>query len=179
MNSSHSKTSLFLMEIIIAILFFSLASAVCLRLFAAAHIMSEQDKNLNNAILWSQNLSESFYGSDGHLLMIKNLYPTAYLAEEETESDGTIILFFDQDWYPIDSSLSGAAYEAMLIIRKDLADNVYADVKDKEASLKGYAITGKIAVLDIRGRNESYMVIPEDSSDVLFENTVDVYVGED
>lgn len=179
MNSSHSKTSLFLMEIIIAILFFSLASAVCLRLFAAAHIMSEKDRNINNAILWSQNLSECFYGNNGHLLKIKNLYPTAYLAEEENESDGTIILFFDKDWYPIDSSLAGASYEAMLIIRKDLADNVYADVKDKEASLKGYAITGKIAVLDIRGRSESYMVIPEDSSDVLFENTVDVYVGED
>ena len=66
----------------------------------------------------------------------------------------------------------------MLIIRKDLADNVYADVKDKEASLKGYAITGKIAVLDIRNRSEKYMEIPEDGSDVLFENTVDVYVGE-
>lgn len=179
MNSSNSKTSLFLMEIIIAILFFSLASAVCLRLFAAAHIMSDQDKNLNNAILWSQNLSESFYGADGKILVVKNLYPQAYLASEDNETDGTIILFFDDNWEMIDSSISGAAYEAMLIIRKDLADNVYDDVKETDAPLKGYAMTGKIAILDIRNRSERYLEIPEDESDVLFENAVDVYIGED
>lgn len=167
------------MEIIIAILFFSLASAVCLRLFAGAHKMSDQDKNLNNAILWSQNLSESFYGCSGKLLMIKNLYPTAFLSNGEKETDGTIILFFDENWDLVDSSLSGASYEAILIIRKDSAANVYSDVSDIPGPLKGNALSGKIAILDIRDRTEGYMDIPEDGKDILFDNTVDVYIGND
>ena len=34
---THSGSSLFLMELILAILFFSVASAVCVQLFARAH----------------------------------------------------------------------------------------------------------------------------------------------
>lgn len=179
MNSYHSKTSLFLMEIIIAILFFSLASAVCLSLFAGAGRMSDRDDELNNAILWSQNLSESFYGCDGRLLMIKNLYPTAFLSSGEKETDGTIILFFNKDWELQDSSLSDASYEAILIIKKDSAASVYADVKDIPIALKGDAIKGDIAILDIKDRSEKYMEIPDNEADILFSNSVDVYVGND
>ena len=167
------------MEIIIAILFFSLASAVCLRLFVTAHKMSEKDKDLNNAILWSQNLSESFYGCNGKLLMIKNLYPEAFLSNEEIESDGTIILFFDEDWNLVDSSLSKASYEAILNIKKASANDVYSDVEDIKGPLKGNAITGDITIIDIKDRSEGYMEAPEDEEDILFTNSVDVYVGKE
>ena len=165
------------MEIIIAILFFSLASAVCLRLFAGARTMSDRDKDLNNAILWSQNLSESFYGCKGNVLMIKNLYPTAFFAEGEKESDGIIILFFDENWELVEHSLAGASYEAIIIVEKDLAANVYSDIKDIPVSIKGNAITGRIAIMDIKNRSEGYMKPPENESDVLFKNMVDVFVG--
>ncbi|MBQ6415183.1 MAG: hypothetical protein IJJ65_02920, partial [Butyrivibrio sp.] len=66
-TQENSRTSLFLMELIIVILFFALASAICLRLFAGAHLMAENDRNLNHALIWSQNLSESFYGSKGRI----------------------------------------------------------------------------------------------------------------
>ena len=40
-RTSNSRSSLFLIELIIAILFFSLVSAVCLRAFARSHILTE------------------------------------------------------------------------------------------------------------------------------------------
>ena len=48
---THSGSSLFLMELILAILFFSVASAVCVQLFARAHTASEQSAALNRAVL--------------------------------------------------------------------------------------------------------------------------------
>ena len=40
-RTSNSRSSLFLIELIIAILFFSLVSAVFLRAFARSHILTE------------------------------------------------------------------------------------------------------------------------------------------
>lgn len=176
-TTTHSKSSLFLMEIIIAIFFFSLASAICLRLFSSAHSLSDQDKNLNNALLWSQNLSESFYGCDGDIMLVKNLYPDAFLAVGEKDSDGTLTIFFNDKWEVIDNALGDASYEAILDVKKEFASNVYSDVNDYGVLLDGDAIAGNIAIIDIKGRSEEYLTIPEDSEAVIFSNKVDVYVG--
>ena len=47
----NSSSSLFLMELIIAILFFSLASTVCIQLFVKAHLLTEKSVNINQSIL--------------------------------------------------------------------------------------------------------------------------------
>ena len=41
------RSSLFLLELIIAILFFSLTSAVCVQIFVRAHLISRQTQELN------------------------------------------------------------------------------------------------------------------------------------
>ena len=56
----HSRSSLFLMELIIAILFFSLAGAVCIRLFVTAHSISQNTIARNHAITQTQNLAEAW-----------------------------------------------------------------------------------------------------------------------
>ena len=58
MNRSSSRQSMFLMEIIIAILFFSLVSAVCLRIFTGARQMSQDTGNLHRAVNQAQNAAE-------------------------------------------------------------------------------------------------------------------------
>lgn len=57
-----SKSSMFLMELIIAILFFSLASAVCIQLFVKSHILSNAASDESRALLFCQNLSEIYQG---------------------------------------------------------------------------------------------------------------------
>ncbi len=178
-QNTHSKTSLFLMEIIIAILFFSLSSAVCLRLFVAAHLLAQKDQNLNHAIMWSQNFSESFAGCSGKLLMIKNQYPNAYLTQSEEKTNGTIILYFDEKWEQLDTALTNASYEAILTITKDSADRIYADVNDYGISLKGDALKGDIAILDVRERAEGFSQIPDDDDYIIIRNSVDYYLGEE
>lgn len=57
-----SKSSLFLMELIIAILFFAMASAVCIQLFVKSHLLGNTTAEENHALLLCQNLSEIYLG---------------------------------------------------------------------------------------------------------------------
>ena len=166
-----SKLSLFLMELIVAILFFSLSAAVCVRLFVHAHLMAERTENLSSAVIWSQNLSESFTALKGNLEEISDLYPDSYLTED------TLVLFFDENWESVDETLSKASYEAVLKVKRDSAANVYGDVTDYDVTLIGDALAGTIAVMDIRSLDDVIMDIPEDGSMILLTSNVDVYLG--
>jgi hypothetical protein len=166
-----SKLSLFLMELIVAILFFSLSAAVCVRLFTTAHLIAERTENLSSAVMWSQNLTESFMAMGGDLDEISHLYPDAYVTED------TLILFFDRDWEMVDEALSQASYEALLKVKRDTAENVYSDVKDYNVPLVGDALVGDITVLDIRTRNEVLTEVPADDSLILLSGSVDTYIG--
>ena len=55
---NQQQSRLFLLEITLAILFFSLASTVCLRCFAKSHILSTQAAELNQAVSQSENIAE-------------------------------------------------------------------------------------------------------------------------
>ena len=58
-RKANTRSSLFLMELIVAILFFSLASAVCLRMFAKSHELSTEASDLNHAVSEASDLAES------------------------------------------------------------------------------------------------------------------------
>lgn len=89
----HSRSSLFLMEMIIAILFFSLASAVCIQLFAKSHLLSTQTVNQNQAVIRVQNLAESYLALDGDVTAMQALFSPSQLSD-----DNTLCLAFDSDW---------------------------------------------------------------------------------
>lgn len=55
-----SKAGLFLIELIILILFFAVAGAICVRLFVAAHLDSTAGENLSQAMLASQSAAEAW-----------------------------------------------------------------------------------------------------------------------
>ena len=79
----HSRSSLFLMELLISLLFFSLASAVCIRLFAKSHLISRDTINQNNAIVQAQNLAEIWLATEGNMKELKRLLEaeSGYVAE--------------------------------------------------------------------------------------------------
>ena len=64
-QNSHSKASLFLIELIISLFFFSLASVVCVRLFLYAHKVSTDSRRETLAVQISQNAAECFIAADG------------------------------------------------------------------------------------------------------------------
>lgn len=67
MKNKSSKSGLFLMELILSILFFSLSSAICIQLFVKSHLISQQSLDLNHALEDCQNVAEAFYGCNGDI----------------------------------------------------------------------------------------------------------------
>ena len=65
MIRGRSASSLFLIELIIAIGFFAVASAVCLQLFVRARLVSIQSADLSRATLAAQSAAEAFRGGGG------------------------------------------------------------------------------------------------------------------
>ncbi|MCR5557918.1 MAG: hypothetical protein K6F75_10210 [Butyrivibrio sp.] len=178
-TQENSRTSLFLMELIICILFFALASAVCLRLFSSAYLLAEKNSNLNHALIWSQNFSESFYGCEGRILQMQDQFPDAFLTMADNETDGSLVLFFDNEWNQVDNSMDVASYEAVIVVRKDVASDVYSDVNTYGVELEGNAMTGQIAILDLRGQNVTFSDLPSDDKMIIYTSSVDTYIGTD
>lgn len=108
----HSRSSLFLMELLISLLFFSLASAVCIRLFAKSHLISRDTINQNNAIVQAQNLAETWLATEGNMQDLNRL-----LEQGVPSEDGLRIwLLFDEDWAPLsDNSEAESSYVAELL----------------------------------------------------------------
>ncbi len=92
-DRSKSKSSLFLMEMIVTLLFFSAASAICVQLFAQAHILSRQAEELNMAVAISQSYAEAMRGTDGSIESISVLFPDA-----ERISNQILEQYYDGDY---------------------------------------------------------------------------------
>ncbi|WP_035769038.1 hypothetical protein [Butyrivibrio sp. NC2002] len=181
----HNKSSLFLMELIIAILFFAISGAVCVRLFVNAHLLSNRSINVNNTCLWSQNVSEIFYSCRGDISKIASYYSENSIikaSENDPKNHSTLILFFDKDWeiinYPAnDSDLQNEAfYEVILRVSKKNAADVYSDTA-YSGKLDGTAALGEISILEVLDKNLIYEYPDENTDGVISTSIIDYYIG--
>lgn len=96
---SSSKSSLFLIELIIAIFFFMLTTTICVQLFVKSHTISQETTSLNHAVLWTQNLAEVFTNQNGNYTAIKKLYNKSdRIQYTALSSEDHLLLLFDSDW---------------------------------------------------------------------------------
>lgn len=99
-RKANTRSSLFLMELIIAILFFSLASAVCLRMFAKSHELSMGASALNHAVNEASDLAESLrydlvHGSDLASLDLVYYYDENWNEWEGEDADAAYVMTAD------------------------------------------------------------------------------------
>lgn len=93
-----SKSELFLMELIIVILFFSLSAAVCLQLFVKAHTLDEKTVEQYNTVVWCQNLAELYTEYDGDVNAM-----SMPLSEYMPYITGSVMsIALDKEWEPFD-----------------------------------------------------------------------------
>ena len=81
-TKNSSKSGIFLMELILSILFFSIAAAVCVKLFVTAHRLSDQSVNLHHAVAMAESIAEAFYGCNGNVGELETLFPDAGMDEQ-------------------------------------------------------------------------------------------------
>lgn len=90
-RSNTTRSSLFLLELMIAILFFSLGSAVCVQVFVKAHTLNESARDLNFASTQVSSAASVIKYADGTLSSLQKYYPHM----QETPEGFTI--FYDRE----------------------------------------------------------------------------------
>ena len=109
-GTSAKRSSLFLLELIIAILFFSLTSAVCVQIFVRAHLISRQTQELNTALEKVSGFSEVFLAGDS----FSALLPEDASVSENADGSAEYLVFYDKNWQLCSSS--DATYEIQIRI---------------------------------------------------------------
>jgi len=92
MTRNSSKSGLFLMELIMSILFFTLAATVCIQMFVKSHTLSEESVSLNHAVIICQGLADSFYGTDGDLTLVSDMF------ENSKSNQNHITIYYDENF---------------------------------------------------------------------------------
>ena len=103
---SHSKNSLFLMEMIFVLLFLALSSAACIRIFAAAeknHVQAVESRQIQAHTV---SVSEILEGSDGS--------PDSFIQYLSGGISGgsSVSCYYDSDWNICDKQ--DASYQMLL-----------------------------------------------------------------
>ena len=107
----HNNTSsLFLLELILAVLFFSVASALCIQIFTKAHLMSQDARDLNFAVNEVSSMAEQISAG--------TLHSDTAASSDDTASDPSTQM-------PDDSLQNAAAYYDSSYASCEKADAVY------------------------------------------------------
>lgn len=83
MSRHNSRSGLFLMEIMVVILFFSICAAVCTSVFAKASLLSEKSSQLTAAASRAANIAEIYKSCGG------NIQETTRLLDDASGDDMT------------------------------------------------------------------------------------------
>lgn len=108
MVKKRSKATLFLFELIIIILIFSICCAICVSLFFYARQRSISAKDLTASILCAETIAEALKSE-----------PDAFTALEDVlgaeKKDADYVLYYDGNWKNI-ASAAAAKYEAYITL---------------------------------------------------------------
>ncbi len=91
MKSKRPNSRYFLLELIINSLFFILASAVCLNLFAFGYTSSDDSRNLSKATMEAQNAAEILKATGGDLSLVAD-------ALQGSVTDNVCSVSYDENW---------------------------------------------------------------------------------
>ncbi|MBQ8279794.1 MAG: hypothetical protein IJZ23_08160 [Roseburia sp.] len=102
----HPKSSLFLMEIMLNILFFAVLVTICLQLFFKAHNLSENTSALHRAITACTSIAEVYQSNPDGEEVVLTVYPDAIALNK------TLLIYFDAEYKPCNAAAS--SYRAVL-----------------------------------------------------------------
>lgn len=98
MRKQHApKATLFLMELVIVIFFFSICAAICVNMFGSAQQMADDSENLSRAVVEARSAASCYKAADG------DLEKTARLLDG-VQLDDSAAVYFDEAWNKIADS---------------------------------------------------------------------------
>lgn len=92
----HNNTSsLFLLELILAVLFFSVASALCIQIFTKAHLMSQDARDLNFAVNEVSSMAEQM--PDDSLQDAATYYDSSYASCKKADAVYVLTVHYEPE----------------------------------------------------------------------------------
>ena len=96
-QQNRSKSTLFLMELIIVIFFFSICAAICVNVFGSAQQMARDSYNLSNAVMAARSAAGCYKSADGDIGAAVELLDGAMSADHG-------IVYYDKEWQQVVSA---------------------------------------------------------------------------
>lgn len=109
---TRSKSSLFLMELIIVLMFFSLCAAICMKVFATSKVKTDYARDLSQASFAAETVAEVYKEKNGEIDDVSKYFSTG------TSENGTYKLFYDKQWNNVAEPEDGG-YELSLVSNED------------------------------------------------------------
>ncbi|NLB29112.1 MAG: hypothetical protein GX823_02635 [Clostridiales bacterium] len=89
-----AKTSLFLIELMIALLLFAFCAAICIQLFHASNKRTVSADDLTKAVFQATSAAEIYKSTGGDLKAMAGNYNATQLQYR----DGALTVYYDKDW---------------------------------------------------------------------------------
>ena len=90
---NRSKSTLFLMELLIAILIFAFCAAVCVKTFVTSHMMVAESKAKSNALIIAESYAEIHKAAGGDLKEVSTI-----LGGTVSQDENTMVIYYDKEW---------------------------------------------------------------------------------
>lgn len=142
-RKSRSKSPLFLMELTIVILFFSLSAAICMKVFSVAKVRTDFARDVSNAGFAAESIAECLKADAADGIPFESRYPYA------VEENGGMTVYFASDWthckaedgvYRAVITTVPAKYIVHAIIT--VSDDRYSELFKLECAASGEGVNG-------------------------------------
>lgn len=114
-QQTHSRAGLFLMELMLNILFFSVLVAMCLQFFFKAHNLAESTTTLHRAVSTCTSLAEVYQSGVNGKESLLLVYPDAILLNEN------LLIYFDEHF--AECSENDSYYRALITFSNNTMQN--------------------------------------------------------
>lgn len=129
------RSNLFLLELIFAILFFSLAAAVCVRFFVKSHTLENESRDLNHAVSSVSSAAEILRNQEDPYKCLETQFPQG----EYNGSD--YLIYYNEDWELC--SASDAAYTMEVQTNIDSSSILNGNIQLSKGDTSLYMLTVK------------------------------------
>jgi type II secretory pathway pseudopilin PulG len=133
-----TKTSLFLVELIISLLLFSFCAAICIQIFNAASKRARDSEALNRAVFLVTQAAELYKASGGDLKKVHEEYGIIHSSLWGVE----LVVYYDENWNetmnPMFSSSSRPYISNRLTLSETSAGEATVTVQEPEKRYYDY-----------------------------------------
>ena len=123
------RSTVFLMELIMAILIFSIAATVCVQVFVKSHTLKEESNKLSQAVFASTSVAEIIRSGHDYDVVLSKEYPLL-LCDNDSYS-----IFFDEGWNNTSNNNAKFCLEIEIDTKNDFLNSVITVYEEKNKAV--------------------------------------------